>query len=164
MSTARHWKEPEVKQNLNAGELCNRLVARVERSTSVVQAAQVMRDRHVGCLVVVDETGAGPLVVGILTDRDIVMSVVAAEIDPATLRVEDVMTSDVVSGLEQDSLLDLLGVMRRKGLRRVPITTPEGCLVGLIALDDLLEIVAEELRTMVLAIQAEQLHERRVAG
>jgi CBS domain-containing protein len=121
-----------------------------------------MRERHVGCLIVGDEVGAGRLVVGIVTDRDIVTSVVAKEADPSMLRVEDVMTGDVVTALEEDSVMDLLGIMRRKGLRRIPIITPQGALVGLVTLDDLLEIMAEQLRTIVLAIQAEQLRERKV--
>jgi len=151
-----------MSKKLNAGEVCNRIVTVADRSMTVVQAAQLMRDHHVGCLVVGDEAGAGRLVVGIITDRDIVTSIVAKEADPLKLRVEDIMASDVVTALEDDSVMDLLGTMRRKGLRRIPITTPQGALVGLVTLDDLLEIVAEQLHTMVLAIQSEQLRERKV--
>ena len=148
-------------EKLSAGDICNRIVTVAERDMTLVQAAQLMRDHHVGCLVVVDAGGAGRLVVGMLTDRDIVTAVIAQEVDPATLRVEDVMTSDVVTALEQDSVLDLLGLMRRKGLRRIPVTTPERVLLGLVTLDDLLEILAEQLRAMVQAIEAEQLRERK---
>ncbi len=150
-----------MSERLNAGEICNRIVTVAERDMSLVQAAQLMRDHHVGCLVVVEETGAGRLVVGMLTDRDIVTAVIAQEVDPNTLRVEDVMTSDVVTALEEDSVMDLLGLMRRKGLRRIPVTTPGRALQGLVTLDDLLEIFAEQLRALVLAIEAEQLRERK---
>jgi CBS domain-containing protein len=155
-------KENAMGEKLNAGDVCNRIVTVADRRMTVVQAAQLMRERHVGCLIVGDEVGAGRLVVGIVTDRDIVTSVVAKEADPSMLRVEDVMTGDVVTALEEDSVMDLLGIMRRKGLRRIPIITPQGALVGLVTLDDLLEIMAEQLRTIVLAIQAEQLRERKV--
>lgn len=150
-----------MSEKLNAGDICSRIVTVAERDMTLVQAAQLMRDHHVGCLVVVDETGAGRLVVGMLTDRDIVTAVIAQEVDPDTLRVEDVMTADVVSALEEDSVMDLLGLMRRKGLRRIPVTTPERVLQGLVTLDDLLEIFAEQLRALVLAIEAEQLRERK---
>jgi CBS domain-containing protein len=150
-----------MSEKLNAGDICNRIVTVAERGMTLVQAAQLMRDHHVGCLVVVDESGAGRLVVGMLTDRDIVTAVIAQEVDPNTLRVEDVMTADVVSALEEDSVMDLLGLMRRKGLRRIPVTTPERVLQGLVTLDDLLEIFAEQLRALVLAIEAEQLRERK---
>ena len=151
-----------MSEKMNAGGFCNRIVTVAERSVSLVQAAQLMRDHHVGSLVVVDETGAGRLVVGMLTDRDIITAVIAQEVDPATLVVEDVMTSEVVSALEDDSLMDVLGLMRRKGLRRVPVTSAGGALQGLITLDDLLGILSEQLRAMVLAIEAEQLRERKV--
>ena len=148
-------------EKLNAGDICNRIVTVAERHMTLVQAAQLMRDHHVGCLVVVDETGAGRLVVGMLTDRDIVTAVIAQEVDPNTLRVEDVMATDVTTALEEDSLMDLLGLMRRKGLRRIPVTTPGRALQGLVTLDDLLEVFAEQLRALVLAIEAEQLRERK---
>ena len=151
-----------MSEKMNAGGFCNRIVTVAERSLSLVQAAQLMRDHHVGSLVVVDETGAGRLVVGMLTDRDIITAVIAQEVDPATLRVEDVMTSDVVTALEEDSLMDVLGLMRRKGLRRLPVTSADRVLQGLITLDDLLAILSEQLRAMVLAIEAEQLRERKV--
>jgi CBS domain-containing protein len=150
-----------MSEKLNAGDICNRIVTVAERDMSLVQAAQLMRDHHVGCLVVVDETGAGRLVAGMLTDRDIVTAVIAQEVDPNTLRVEDVMTSDVVTALEEDSVMDMLGLMRRKGLRRIPVTTPGRALQGLVTLDDLLEIFAEQLRALVLAIEAEQMRERK---
>jgi CBS domain-containing protein len=148
-----------MSEKLSAGDVCNRIVTIAERNLPVLRAAQLMRDHHVGSLVVVDETGAGRLVVGLLTDRDIVTSVVAMEVDPATLVVEDVMSHDVVTALESDSVSDLLRTMRRKGLRRLPVVTPNGALVGLVTLDDLLSLMAEQLREMALAIEAEQRRE-----
>lgn len=151
-----------MQETMNAADICNRIVVIVERGMAITEAAQLMRDRHVGCLVVVDETGAGRIVVGILTDRDIVTAVVAKALDPARLVVEDVMTSNMVTALESDSIKDLLSAMRRKGLRRLPVITPQGVLVGLVALDDLLAIMAEQLRDMAAIIEAEYLHERQV--
>jgi CBS domain-containing protein len=72
------------------------------------------------------------------------------------------MTAEVVMALEQDSLADLLALMRRKGVRRIPVATPNGVLLGLVTLDDLLEILAEQLRTVVMAIESEQMRERRL--
>jgi CBS domain-containing protein len=155
-------KEHPLNENMTAGDLCNRIVTVADRRMSVVQAAELMRERHVGCLIVTDTTGSGGLVVGVLTDRDIVTAVVAKGLDPAMLLVEDVMTADVVTALEHETVMDMLATMRRKGLRRLPVTTPEGLLLGLMTLDDLIEVVAEQLRTAVMAIGAEQLRERRV--
>ena len=146
---------------LNAGAICNRIVTCAERRMPLVQAARLMRDHHVGSLVVVDETSSGRLVAGMLTDRDIVTAVVAKDVAPATLVVEDVMSREVATALEADSVLDLLGTMRRKGLRRLPVVTPAGLLAGLVTLDDLLALMAEQLRTMALAIEAGQRRETK---
>jgi CBS domain-containing protein len=148
-------------ESLNAGEICNRIVVLAERDTPLADAAQRMREQHVGCLVVVDETGSGRRVVGILTDRDIVTAVVAKAVAPQTLRVEDVMTTDVVTVGEATPFAELLATMRRKGLRRLPVTDAKGALVGLVTLDDALEILAEQLRTVVSAIESEQRRERK---
>lgn len=151
-----------MRETMNAADICNRIVVIAERGMAITEAAQLMRDRHVGCLVVVDETGAGRIVVGILTDRDIVTAVVAKGLDPARLVVEDVMTTNLVTALESDSIKDLLSAMRRKGLRRLPVITPQGILIGLVTLDDLLASMAEQLRDMAAIIEAEYLHERQV--
>lgn len=149
-------------ERMNAGDLCNRIVAFATRDMTVERAAQLMREHHVGCLVVADEAPEGRLVVGIITDRDIVTSVVAMSLDPALLNIENVMTAEVVTVHEDDSVDDLLGTMRRKGLRRLPVTTPQGVLVGLLTLDDLLQVMAEHLKSMAAAIEIEQLRERRL--
>jgi CBS domain-containing protein len=155
-------QEHLMRETMNAADICKRIVTIAERGMSLTEAAQLMRDRHVGCLVVVDETGAGRIVVGILTDRDIVTAVVAKALNPAQLVVEDVMTTDMVTALEADSIKDMLSTMRRKGLRRLPVVTPQGVLIGLVTLDDLLPIMAEQLRDMAATIEAEFLHERKV--
>lgn len=108
-----------MREKMLAGDVCNRIVVIAERGMSLVQAAQLMRSRHVGCLVVVDESGAGRVVVGVVTDRDIVMEAVASELDPASLTVGDVMSRELFSVLEDDSVKDMLVIMRRKGIRRL---------------------------------------------
>ena len=121
-----------------------------------------MREQHVGCLVVIEEAGARRRVVGMLTDRDIVTAVVAAGVDPARLRVEDVMTSEVVTAREPTPFAELLATLRRHGLRRLPVIDDQGGLIGLVTLDDLLELIAEQMRGVVQAIDSEQRRERRV--
>ena len=92
------------------------------------------------------------IVVGMRTDRDIVTAVVAKDMDAATLRVDDVMSRDIAVAREGDSVLDVLATMRRRTVRRIPVTGPKGRLVGLIAADDLLGMIADELRTLVQAM------------
>ena len=128
-----------------AAAACTRDVAYVFRSSALDEAARVMRERHVGCLVVVDETPEGRAVAGLLTDRDIVTAVVAKGLDATTLRVGDVMTEDVATVREDDALHDVIAVMRRHRVRRVPVTASQQRLVGLIALDDVLRVLADDL-------------------
>lgn len=149
-------------EKLDAGTICTRLVTFAERTMPVNEAARLMRTHHVGSLVVVDDTPAGRVPVGILTDRDIVTTVVAKDVDPRTLQVQDVMSADLVSVKSDASVIDLLRTMRAKGLRRLPVTDAAGTLVGLVSLDDLLGVVTEELRATVAAIEAEQARESRL--
>ena len=90
------------------------------------------------------------------------LAAVAAGVDPATLSAGEVMSTDLVTAREDDSLIDLMRVMRRKGVRRVPVVGGQGELIGLATLDDLLAILAEELSLLVAAIDSEGQRERRM--
>jgi CBS domain-containing protein len=133
---------------MTAGEFCTRNVAVAFRSTVLDDAARSMRSHHVGCLVIVEETQEGRVVVGLLTDRDIVTSVVARDVHASSLRVGDAMTEDVVTVREDDSLADVLATMQRRRVRRVPVTGPQDRLVGVISADDLLRLLADQLQTL----------------
>ncbi len=144
---------------LNAGDVCTRIVVVAGPRDGLAHAAALMRSHHVGCLVVVEADTRR--VVGLLTDRDIVTAVVARGLDPQRLLVEDVMVREVVTARPDESFIDLLRTMRRKGLRRLPVTTPSGTLLGLVTLDDALGILAEQLQFVVQAIAGEQGLERQ---
>jgi CBS domain-containing protein len=139
----------------NAGGICTRSVVFAYSAMSVAEAARLMNERRVGCLVVVDEAEPGQrTVVGMLTDRDIVTAVVARDVDPHSLGVAEIMSRNPVCAREDDALLDVLALMRRRGARRLPVTGVRGELIGLVALDDVLEIVAEELQALSEAVGA----------
>ena len=146
-------------ERLSAGEICTRSVTIAFRSTPLNGAARLMRENHVGCLVVVDEVDGLRIVSGLLTDRDIVTAVLASDLDPGKLRVEDVMSTDLVSARESDSLIDLVRTMRRKSVRRIPVVGGQGELVGLVTLDDVLDILSEELVLLVGAIASQRKRE-----
>lgn len=148
-------------ERLTTGEICTRNVSYAERGMSLVEGARQMREHHVGCLVVVDEVAGQRKVVGMLTDRDIVVAVVARGVAPQTLSVGDVMSADPITVREDESLIDLMRTMRAKGVRRVPVVGEGGVLVGVATLDDVLTILAEELGLLVAAIDRESQRERR---
>jgi CBS domain-containing protein len=147
-------------ERMTAGELCTRNVTVAEPTLAVHDAARLMRERHVGCLVVVETSAFGACPTGLLTDRDIVTAVVAKELDPRLLRVGDVMSADLVTVHEHDSLHDVIERMHRDGVRRVPVVGAHGVLVGLIALDDLLTVLAREFGALVQAIGGERRREQ----
>jgi CBS domain-containing protein len=146
---------------VNAGEICNREVVIVSRDTSLVEAARLMREHHVGSLVVVLESEGKRVPVGILTDRDIVVAVVAKELDARKLSVADAMSAGVFAVREQDGLTEVLRAMREHGVRRLPVVAASGALAGIVTIDDLLELVAEELGDFVRTVGRERLRETR---
>lgn len=133
---------------MSVGELCNREVVIACPEENLLEAARLMRRYHVGDLIVVE--GAGSKVpVGILTDRDIVVEVVAQEVDPANVSVADVMSQPLFSVREGDELTGTIERMRHLGVRRAPVVDESGTLVGILTLDDVLEELAELLANLV---------------
>lgn len=145
---------------LTAGQICTRTVVHADRGMMLDEAARLMRTHHVGSLVVVEERSPKErIVVGMLTDRDIATGVVALDRDAHAFRVGDIMSTDVVTVREQDSVLDVLAVMRHRKVRRLPVTGGRGELIGLVALDDVLALVAEQMHALAAAVGAAQHHE-----
>ncbi len=130
---------------MNAGELCNRDVVTATRDMAILDAARLMRDHHVGCLVVTEDKEGRVEPVGMLTDRDIVIEVIAESIDINQVTVGDVMTYAVLKVPEDESVFDTAQRMRARGVRRVPVVSNTCSLVGILAFDDILEMLSEEL-------------------
>ncbi|HEY7642738.1 MAG TPA: CBS domain-containing protein [Steroidobacteraceae bacterium] len=127
----------------------------------VAEAAFLMRDQHVGFLVVYREGDDLRRPIGVLTDRDIVLKVTACGIDPRSVTVEDVMTPEPLVARDSDELSKVLQTMRREGIRRVPVVDLRGALVGIIAMDDVIGVVAGLICDMAGSIKTEQRREWR---
>lgn len=143
------------------GTACNREVVVVERSASVSQAARLMRDFHVGDLVVVETQDGRRRPVGILTDRDIVVGVLARDVDAASVAVRDVMGGELITATEDESLPDVVKRMRAAGVRRLPVVDGEGTLVGILTVDDLLDLLSETLNDLTRLVTRELTREQR---
>ena len=134
---------------MNVGDLCQRDVLTVSRLAEVSAAAQLMRQGHVGYVVVVEPGVAGQRhPVGVLTGRDIVFEVLAVARDPARVCVGDVMTQPAITIRESDSAAKALQEMRRVDVRRLPVVGPHDELVGIVAVDDVLNVVASTLQSV----------------
>jgi len=146
-------------------EICSRVVVVAEPGTDLREAARLMRDHHVGALVVIEGSDDGKRPIGIVTDRDIVVAVVAAmDVQPETLSVGDVMTRNLVVAEESVGVFEAVDLMQDHGTRRLPVVDAAGRLVGIITLEDVLRMVAGELTALAIAAQrslAREARERR---
>ena len=149
---------------MSIGEFCNRDVVIVHKGENALEAAKLMRQYHVGDVVVVTDKDDKKVPVGILTDRDIVIELVAEQVDPESVSVGDVMSDHLHIISESDELLDVIAQMRSKGVRRAPVVSKEGELVGILTLDDVLDVLAEALNDLVLLTGREQRRERETRG
>lgn len=130
------------------GEICKREVVIVTRQAPVIEAARLMRQYHVGDVVVVDELSGRRRPVGIVTDRDIVIEVVAMEVAAQSLCVGDIMSAELATVRETEGVFETIRYMRDKGIRRLPVVDRDGWLQGIVTLDDLVILLAEEMGAM----------------
>ncbi len=144
---------------MNVGEICSRVVVVAESGTPVQQAAKLMRDHHIGALVVTEGGAEARRPVGIATDRDMVVEVVAADVDYRMLTVGDIMSERPATVLETAGLFEVVAQMRSGGVRRLVVVDARGRLLGLVAMDDLIPVLAEELSALAQAIRVEQRRE-----
>jgi CBS domain-containing protein len=148
---------------MNAGSVCKRGVITVAPTDDLIAAAHLMREKHVGYLIVSEGApGRNRRVAGVLTDRDIVVAVLAQEVDAHALKVGDVMTRDPLLIEEGQSIEAVLCHMREAGVRRVPVVDRSGALTGVLSIDDVLETLAEQLINIAGSIRNEQRMERAV--
>ena len=150
---------------MKARDFCSRVVVAAEPATDLRDAARMMRDNHVGALVVVEKKAGASRPVGIVPDRDIVVSVVAAPgVRPEALLVRDVMSAELATVNENDGVFEAVEAMRDRGARRLPVVADDGKLVGMLSLDDLLRVISAELAGLTEALRAStvrEAHERR---
>jgi CBS domain-containing protein len=129
---------------MNISSLCRREVVSVNANASVREAAQAMRSEHVGALAVTDPEEPGRIV-GILTDRDLVVDVLATGRPPAGLAVGNLCHGELVGVPAASSVDDAVNAMQRAGVRRLVVQQADGSVVGLVSADDLFEAIATEL-------------------
>ncbi len=147
---------------MGIGDICKRDVAFAGRETTAQAAAKLMRHYHVGSLVVIDDNEGRRRPVGIVTDRDIVVEIYALDLDPNVITIGDIMTTELVTVPESFGVMETTQLMRMKGVRRVPVVDGDGNLIGIVAVDDVLQILAEELTTVAQAVSHEQSREVRM--
>ena len=137
-------------------EICNREVVIARRTETVLDAAKLMRQHHVGDVLVIEDRDGIRVPVGIVTDRDLVIEIMAAGLDANAITVGDIMLSELVSVKEGTGVYEAIQYMRANGVRRLPVVDGKGGLIGIITLDDLLELLSEELLALSRLVRKEQ--------
>ncbi|MEW6595783.1 MAG: CBS domain-containing protein [Thermodesulfobacteriota bacterium] len=134
---------------MSASAFCNREVVIAPASADILTVARLMRQHHVGDVVIVDDSDPARVIPrGIITDRDIVLELVASGVALDRVAAGDVMSQELVTAQEGDSLWQTMQRMRAFGIRRMVVVNSAGALEGILTLDDLIELLADELATL----------------
>jgi CBS domain-containing protein len=151
---------------MKIGDICTRNAVTVSPAATLAEVARLMRDRNVGAVIVTKAPLDQPVAVGIITDRDIACTQLDRHSDLNSLSAGEAMTRNPLVVNEEESLSAAIGRMRERGVRRAPVVSMHGALVGLISTDDLLPIVARELVQLarVASLQPRQEAVRKVAS
>lgn len=144
---------------MRISDICTRKVVQIGAGASVRDAAQTMRKSHVGALVVVDQPDGEYVPIGMVTDRDIVVAVVARGVDPLSLTVGDVMTREPATCAADEDLFDAIETMRKRGVRRLPVLNPTGGLAGIVTTDDIYGALSAHMGELSQALSREQVRE-----
>jgi CBS domain-containing protein len=131
--------------------VCSKTVVTISPEATVLEAANLMRSKHVGCVLAVNDSRP----VGILTDRDIVLGVVASARKPAETSVRETMTANLTTVNVNYDLLDAVRLMRSRGVRRLPVVDEHRHLLGIITMDDVLTAFGAEMGELAGAVQKE---------
>jgi len=142
-------------------DICTRRVVNTDANISVHQAAEMMRKHHVGSLVVTEQPNGERIPIGFITDRDIVLAVVAVGISTDALMVSDIMSRNVATCTENEDIFDAIETMRARGVRRLPVLNSVGGLTGMVAADDIYGALGTHMRELSEALTREQAHEMK---
>ena len=144
-------------------ECCNPGVVCCEAGIPIPQLAAMMRRHHVGDVVVVENSEPPRrLPLGIVTDRDIVIETLAVDLDVSVFTAGDIMSTPLVTVLDDAGFVDALRLMRDHKIRRLPVVDASGILVGIVTVNDIITLLSTELQLATVAIAEQPLREGRL--
>ena len=142
------------------GTLCSRRPVTVATGAPISDVARLMRDQHVGAVIVTDGDVQHLHAIGMITDRDIVRAQLERTADLSRLSAGEVMTRNPLVVTEEEPVDGAIAHLRARGVRRAPVVAPDGTLVGLISTDDLLAHVTRKLTSLAEIVGWQQRAER----
>lgn len=143
-------------------ECCNIDVVCCGAKTPVPEVAALMREHHVGDVVVVEEKDGLRMPIGIVTDRDIVIETTALNVDANAFTAGDLMSAPAVTASKDAGFVEVLRLMRNHKIRRMPVVTAAGSLFGIVTADDIIKLLGTELSLMTGTIKAQPVREGRL--
>jgi CBS domain-containing protein len=138
------------------GEYCRRSLVTAGPGVSVREAARIMAREGVGTVIVIDRDEP----VGILTDRDIALRVLVEQLDAEAVPIKDLMRKPVVTVREDTTLSAVVRALRAHAVRRLPVVDRRGKLIGVIASDDLVGLIGQEVAGLASAVDSQRPPER----
>jgi CBS domain-containing protein len=135
-------------QHITVKQVCVHAAVTIKHDLSIAQCAKTMHDEQVGSLIITEVRDGLRLPIGILTDRDITIKVVAFSLDPDVFTARDIMAQPLVTARMDESLVSVLTRMQLHGVRRVPVVSQAGALLGILEADDIWEIFAQEVDSL----------------
>lgn len=138
---------------MKIGEICTREIVFVDHEQSLQQAARLMRDGHVGALVVTGPSEEGAAVMAIVTDRDIAIEGVAQGVDTQRVGVGRIATPGIVTILPEAGLGDAIERMKERGVRRLLVASGDGRVCGIVTVDDVLAALGHEVAGLAAALR-----------
>lgn len=142
-------------------EICTPDVVHCTPETTALGLARLMRERHVGDVVVVEDAENDQTPIGVVTDRDLVVEVLGRERDPARVSAREIMRKPVVIARTSEDTAQAIERMKAHGVRRIPVMDEQRRLAGIVCLDDLLKQLAAEAGALVEIVSREQDREHR---
>jgi CBS domain-containing protein len=139
---------------MNIQDICRREIVTIDATASLHDAAAVMRARHVGALVVTQGDEARTQAVGVVTDRDLAIEVLARSLAPGDIRIGQLASERLIGVPGRAGIAEAVGAMQRAGVRRLLVTGDDGEVVGLVSIDDLVDAIAGELSGLAAALRS----------
>lgn len=137
---------------MKVADYCQREIVTIAADASLREAAALMRETHVGALVVTDSVDPAR-VVGVVTDRDLAIEVIARDLDVASIRIGQLASPSLVAVTGGASVYEAVASMEEKGVRRLLVTDSDGRVFGFLSADDLVEAIAAELGGLARALR-----------
>ncbi len=138
---------------MNVADICTREIVMADRQASLEEAATLMREQHVGTLLVVDRSDGATQAVGIVSDRDLVIEAMARGLDAAQTTIGRLAEGKLAVVPSSASLDETIAAMKERGVRRLLVANEQGELFGIVSLDDVLDALAHEMSELAHAVR-----------